>query len=118
MKYIETFQINKCDKITLNYYKKMSDKRDGIVPKSLDITDKVVLEKILSLMNKLPEKGDMMVKMGDVPILDVILTTDNSEVIYFTYYQKSVKTTDTSFYSSHPEEEKMLYELLTGMLNK
>lgn len=118
MKYINTFKIDKCDKITLHYYKKMSDQRDGISPKSAEIKDKAILEKILLLMNKLSDKGDKMVKMGDVPILDVIITIDKSETVYFTYYQMSVKTTDTSFYSNPQEEEKVLFEFLNAILNK
>jgi len=119
MKYAETFKINKCDKITLDYYKKMSDSRDGVKPKSKEITDKVILEKILLLLNKLPDKGDHMIKMGDVPILNVILTVDKGEKIYFTYFQDMIKTPDTSFYySPGPKEEKVLFDLLKSILNK
>ena len=96
----------------------MSDQRDGISPKSAEIKDKAIFGKILLLMNKLPDKGDKMVKMGDVPILDVIITLDKSETVYFTYYQMSVKTPDTSFYSNPPEEEKILFELLNAIMNK
>ena len=119
MKYAETFKINKCDKITLNYYKKMSDSRDGVQPKSKEITDKVTLEKILLLLNNLPDKGEEMIKMGDVPILNVVLTVDKGETIYFTYFQDMIKTPDTSFYSGpKPKEEKALYDLLKSILNK
>lgn len=116
MKYAETFKIDNCEKIALSYYKKMSDKRDGFRPKTAEITDKTILGKTILLLNKLPDKGDMMVKMGDVPILEVILTINKDEQVSFTYYQKSIKTTDTSFYSKHPEEEKILYELLMSFL--
>lgn len=119
MKYIETFKINKCDKITLNYFKIMSDSRDGVAPKSKEITDKVTLDKILLLINQLPDKGVKMIKMGNVPMLDVIMTTDKGETIYFTYYEGIIKTTDTSFYSDQrPKEEKILYGLLMSILNK
>ncbi len=117
MNYIETFKIDNCEKITLHYYKKMSDKRDGVSPKSEEITDKTIFGKILLLMNKLPDKGEMMIKMGDVPVLEVIMTINKSETVYFTYYRKSVKTTDSSFYSNPPDEEKILFELLNSILN-
>lgn len=119
MNYVETFKVGKCDKLALSYYKKMSDKRDGIKPSmSVEITDKGILEKIISLLNKLPDKGDMMIKMGDVSTLEAVLTTGKGENFYFTYYQNSIKTTDTSFYSTPPLEEKMLYELLMSLLKK
>ena len=119
MKYVETFKINKCDKITLHYFKIMSDSRDGIAPKSKEITDKTTLDKILLLVNQLPDKGVQMIKMGNVPMLDVIITTDKGETKYFTYYQGIIKTTNTSFYSDpRPKEEKILYGLLLSILNK
>jgi hypothetical protein len=119
MKYVETFKINKCNKITLHYYKLMTDSRDGIAPKSKEITDKATLDKILLLVNQLPDKGTKMIKMGNVPLLDVIITTDKGETIYFSYFQGIIKTTDTSFYSDpRPKEEKILYGLLMSILNK
>jgi len=118
MNYVTTFKIDKCEKIVLNSYKKMSDSRDGIKPKSKEITDKAVLEKILALINKLPDEGTMMIKMGDVPIIDVILTINKAETVYFTYYQSSIKTPATSFYSDHPSQETQLYNLLIATLEK
>lgn len=112
MKYIETFKINKCEKITLHFYKKISDSRDGIPPLVREINDKEVLGEIISLLNKLPDKGDMMIKMGDVAVLKVIITLDNTASSYFEYYEDSIKTPATSFYSGSPGEEKKLYELL------
>lgn len=112
MKYIETFKIIKCEKISLHFYKKMSDSRDGIPPLVREISDKGVLGEIVSSLSKLPDKGDMMVKMGDVAVLKVIITIDNTESSYFEYYEDSIKTPATSFYSESPSEEKKLYELL------
>ncbi len=119
MTYTATFQIKKCDKIILRYYKKMSDSRDGVTTKSKEITDKVILQKILLLLKQLPDKGDMMIKMGDVPILEVLMTIDKGETVYFTFYDKMIKAPDTSFYSgTAPAEEKKLFDLLTSILNK
>lgn len=118
MNYIETFKIDSCDKIVLHYYKKMSDKRDGIpASKTIDITDKAVIQSIIMLLNKLPEKGDEMIKMGDVEILEVVLIQKNN-LSYFTFYKNAIKTIDTSFYSNSPQEEKMLYDLLMEALRK
>lgn len=118
MKYIETFKIDSCDKISLNYFKKMSDKRDGNqASKTINITDKVVIQSIIMLLNKLPDKGDEMIKMGDVDILEVVLIQKNN-TSYFTFYKNSIKTPDTSFYSNSPIEEKMLYDLLMEALKK
>jgi len=111
MNYIETFKIKTCNKITLQYFNKMSDARDGKAPIEKEIIDENKLKQILFLLNKLPDEGDMMVKMGDVPILNVILQVDKNEPVYFTYYQSAIKTPATSFYSIAPTEVKLLHDL-------
>lgn len=116
MKYIESFAIRHCEKITLRYYKKMSDLRDGVAPKTKVINDKSTIEKILLLVNKLPDKGEIMMKLGDVPMLQVILNTDKTENVFFSFYNQSIKTPDTSFYSNHPPAEKILFELFKSEL--
>ncbi|MBU1077207.1 MAG: hypothetical protein KKH98_07940 [Spirochaetes bacterium] len=116
MNYIETFKIPACEKIVLESYKKMSDSRDGKAPKVREITDKDVLKKILALMNELPDKGEEMIKMGDVPIINVVLFIGHDKAVYFTFYQDMVKTPDTSFYSEAPAQEKELYDLLVSFL--
>jgi hypothetical protein len=118
MKYIETFNIDSCEKISLLYFKKISDKRDGIpASKTIDITDKAVIQSIIVLLKKLPDKGDEMIKMGDVEILEVVLIQKNNSS-YFTFYKNAIKTPDTSFYSNSPQEEKVLYNLLMEALKK
>lgn len=117
MQYTETFQLSTCDKIILEYYNKMSDQPNGIAPlKKASIVAKDSIEKIITLVHALPDEGDMMVKMGDVPILNVTLVYPDKSV-FFTYYENSVKTPATSFYSAPPKEEKILFELLMATLN-
>lgn len=117
MQYTSTFQISSCDEITLQYYKKMSDSRDGVVPVQAVIRDQETISRILSLLKQLPDEGDMMVKMGDVAILNIFVTNTSGSV-YFTYYVDHIKTPATSFYSNHPKEEKVLYDLLMSYIIK
>ncbi len=117
MNYIETFQADVCDKILLEYYNKMSDERDNIAPhKQAVITDTDTIKKIIDLIHAFPDKGDMMVKMGDVPVLKVTLIYKD-KAAFFKYYENSVQTPATSFYSTPPKEEKLLYELLMTAVN-
>lgn len=84
---------------------------------TIDITDKVIINSIITLLSKLPNKGDEMMKMGNVAVLEVVLIQKNN-LTYFTFYKNFIKTPDTSFYSNSPQEEKMLYDLLMEALKK
>ena len=117
MQYISTFQIESCDQITLQHYKKMSDARDGVLPAEAVIQDKETILQVLTLLKQLPDEGDMMVKMGDVEILNVFLMNESNPV-YFTFYVNRIKTPATSFYSNHPKEENVLYDLLMSHIVK
>jgi len=125
VKYITTFNIENCNKITLQYYHKMANTKDGKPSKTLVITDtgsvdKPNLDKILTLIKTLPDKGTKMTKMsGDVPLLNVILSTNTGETTYFSYCYGQAKTTDSSYYMDpRPKEEKILYGLLLSLLFK
>ncbi len=117
MSYVSTFQLKPCVKIKLEYFEKLSDERDGVAAKKTkELTDAKVISEIFALLTPLPDKGDMMVKMGDVPFLRAsLIYADRTE--YFTFFSKFIKTPDTSFYSPHPAEEKKLYDLLQSLLN-
>lgn len=112
MKYLESFKINSCEKITIYFNEKMSDSKNGKPPKVKEISDKKDLKKIILLLNKLPDKGDVMISMVNSPVLKVIITQSEAEKSYFEYYGHSIKTPATSFYSESPIEEEKLYKLL------
>ena len=117
MKYIETFQADVCDEILLEYYNKLSDEGDNIAPqKQATITDTDTIKKIITLLHAFPDQGDMMVKMGNVPVLKVTLIYQDMAV-FFKYYENSVQTPATSFYATPPKEEKLLFELLMTIVN-
>lgn len=117
MNYIETFQAEVCDKILLEYYNKLSDERDNIAPqKETVLTDSETIKKIITLIHAFPDQGDMMVKMGNVSVLKVTLIYKD-KAVFFKYYENSVQTPATSFYSTPPKEEKLLYELLMAAIN-
>lgn len=116
--YVKTFKIDSCEKITIRYHKKMSDSGKGITPKSKEITDKATIHQLLELINKLPDTGEIMKKLGDVSMLQVFLTFNDKETAFFSFYGETIKTTDTSFYGKHPAEEKQIYDLLMKLLNQ
>ena len=117
MNYIETFQADVCDKILLEYYNRLSDERDNIAPqKEAVLTDAETIKKIITLIHAFPDQGDMMVKMGNVSVLKVTLIYKD-KAVFFKYYENSVQTPATSFYSTPPKEEKLLYELLMAAVN-
>ncbi|MFD1001154.1 hypothetical protein ACFQ21_17635 [Ohtaekwangia kribbensis] len=117
MNYIETFQADVCDKILLEYYNQLSDERDNIAPqKETVLTDTETIKKIITLIHAFPDQGDMMVKMGNVSVLKVTLIYKD-KAVFFKYYENSVQTPATSFYSTPPKEEKLLYELLMAAVN-
>ena len=82
-----------------------------------EITDGAQLDEFVAITSRLADKGDMMIKMGDVPLLHVILYYPDQK-LYFTFYQSRVKTPDTSFYANSPQNEKDLHEFLFSLLNK
>jgi len=116
--YITTFQIDQPDKINIESYDKMSAQYDStLTPKRTEVTDASTITRILKLIKALPDKGEIMKKMGDVPLLEVRLTY-KEKVLYFDYYSESVKTPDTSFYTNPPAEEKQLFDLLNTLLTR
>ena len=115
-KYIETFQVKDCSKIVLEQYGKMSDEFDETPPQHIrEITDEPTISSIISLASALPDKGEIMKKMGNVPLLKATFFC-KEDTVFFDYYQDAVKTPATSFYATHPKEEKVLYELLVSLL--
>lgn len=117
MNYIETFQLSLCPKVTLEYYEKASDIRDGNSPiRKKEISNESIISEIFSLLNQLPDAGDMMVKMGDVPVIQAKLHYTEKEY-YFTFYMEKIKTPATSFFSEPLKEEALLHELLETILN-
>ncbi len=114
--YVTTFQIAQPQRITIESFQKMSDQHDStIVPKGAEVIDGPTIIRIVELVKALPDKGEIMKKMGDAPLLEVKLIYAD-KVLYFDYYSESVKTPDTSFYANAPEQEKQLFDLLNSLL--
>ena len=117
MQYLKTFKIKSCYKITVNQYKKASDSRDGKKHKSAEISNKHTIDKIIKLLNALPDKGEIMISWGPVPLTEVIMhNEDGSE--FFSFYNSRIKTPDTSFYSEKYSEEEKLYNLFISHIKK
>lgn len=115
MVYIATFQIGKIDRIVIESFRKISDSRDGIAPEVREISDSKVLDQVRKLMNALPDLGDEMIKMGDVPLINVKVVAGKGET-YFSLYNGKVKLPDTAFCSDPPEAEAQLHALLMQAL--
>lgn len=116
MKYIETFQVKDCSQIVLEQYGKMSDESGEKLPEHIRvITDEATINSILALAHTLPDEGQIMKKLADVPVLKTTLFC-KEDTVFFNYYNENVKTPATSFYAQHPKEEGELYELLVSLL--
>ncbi len=111
--YLETFRIKECDKAVIARKRKMSDPKPKVVK---EVADKAVLAEILSLLARLPEEGEEMIKIGDVATIDVRLFLGSVEIGNFTYFEKRIKAPDTAFYSNPPPEEAVLLSLLEALL--
>ncbi len=111
--YLETFRIGGCDKAVVSRRRKMSDRKPAA---AREVTDRAALDEIISLLGRLPEKGEEMIKMGDVETVDAVLHSESREIGNFTFYAGRLKAPDTAFYSDpHPEEAQLL-ALLRSLL--
>lgn len=111
--YVDSFQLKMPDKIVVEQYAKMSDVGNHESPTGTkQITEKPRMAEIIGLVNQLPDEGQVMIKMGDVPVLRATLYYDTAAV-YFEFYNKRLKTPATSFYSAESGVEQSLYLLLT-----
>ncbi len=73
-----------------------------------EITDPDDITKVLKIMKKLPEEGDMMKKMGDCPVLMARFYLKKEEIGHLRFYHGTLKLPDTSFSSpADPGEEKL-----------
>jgi hypothetical protein len=115
--YITSFQFNKPDRIEIELFSKLSDQSSGVpATKKLEITDENAIAEIVNAAAPLPDKGDIMIKMGDVSVINVTLVYPENK-LYFAVYGDRIKTPDTSFYSVSPDNEKMLVKILIGLLD-
>lgn len=110
VEYINSFQQSECEKITLELYEKMSDIKDGKRPRIAIIDEAALTQKVVKMLKALPDKGDMMIKMGNVQLLKVTLHQGAART-YFHYYGTKVKAPDTAFYSNEPPEVIQLHTL-------
>jgi hypothetical protein len=113
--YVDSFQLKNPDRIVVERYTKMSDKRDEVPGASQrEISDKTKIAEIVGLLNQLPDEGDMMVKMGDVALVKVSFVYPGIDGVYFEFYNNRIKTPATSFYGNESDVEKKLFSLLVG----
>lgn len=115
MNYAETFKLTAANRVLVESYAKMSDPWDNVAPlKVSEITDAETIGKIVGLIGTLPDKGQIMKKMSnETPLLRTTFFYPQ-DTVYFEYYGETIKTPATSFYAQHPEQEKQLFELLSG----
>jgi len=114
--YATTFKFRPGALVIVEDYEKMSDASDNTPPKAIrELRDEATIGKILALAAALPDEGQIMKKMANVPLLRTTLMYAD-DTIFFDYYNASVKTPRTSFYANPPQEEKALYELLQSLV--
>ena len=114
--YATTFKFRPCELVIVEDYEKMSDASDSTPPKAIrELRDEATIRQILTLAAALPDEGQIMKKMANVPLLRTTLVYAD-DTLFFDYYNASVKTPSTSFYANPPREEKALYELLQSLV--
>jgi len=114
--YTTTFKLRPCEWVIVEDYAKMSDASDNTPPKAIrELRDQATIDKILTLAAALPDEGQIMKKMANVPLLRTTLLYAD-DTVFFDYYNSSVKTPSTSFYANAPREEQALYELLQSLV--
>lgn len=114
--YASTFKLRPCELVIVEDYEKMSDASDSTPPKAIrELRDEATIHQILALAAALPDEGQIMKKMANVPLLRTTLMYAD-DTVFFDYYNASVKTPSTSFYANPPREEKALYELLQSLV--
>jgi hypothetical protein len=107
--YAATFQLTTPERIIVEDFLKLSD---SIPAKKTAIQDPTTIKKILALLFQLPDQGEVMIKMGDVPLKRLNLVfTDRIEVVEF--YNGRIKTPATSFYAQPQPMEQLLFEFLS-----
>ena len=111
--YLETFRIDGCEMAVISRRRRMSDREPAAVRK---VTDRAALDEIVSLLGRLPQTGEEMIKMGDVETVDTVLHSKSREIGNFTFYAGRLKAPDTAFYSRTPAEEAQLLALLRSLL--
>jgi hypothetical protein len=114
--YATTFKLRPCEVVIVEDYEKMSDASDSTPPRAIrELRDAATINKILTLAAALPDEGQIMKKMANVPLLRTTLLYAD-DTVFFDYYNASVKTPSTSFYANPPQEEKALYALLQSLV--
>jgi hypothetical protein len=109
MQYASTFQLTTPERIIIEDFVKLSD---SIPAKKVEIQDPMAIKKIVALLFQLPDKGEIMIKMGDVPLKRLnFVFTDRIEVVEF--YNGRIKTPATSFYAQPNPMEDMIFELIS-----
>ena len=110
--YLETFKVEACDRAVIEQKRRMSDSK----PKAVrDVGDLALVARIVEILSLLPDEGEEMIKMGDVPTIETRLYSGGSEIGHFTFYGKRLKAPDTAFYSGSPPAEKDLFDLLESI---
>lgn len=115
MKDLKWFQKIGCEKLQIIEYKSAANKK---IVKELTITDVEYIRSFQIMINQLPAVGDMMVKMGpDADYLALEFACgDKVETVEF--YNNTVKTPDTSFYSRDPRPDKEVWNQIQAHFKK
>ncbi|WP_133259624.1 hypothetical protein [Pseudochryseolinea flava] len=108
-RYASTFQMTTPDRVIIDDYTKLSD---TIPARTHEMKDSVEVKKMMALLFQLPDSGEIMIKMGDVPLKRVNLVfSDHIEMIEF--YNGRIKTPATSFYAQPNPMEQAVFDLVS-----
>ncbi|MBS8121574.1 hypothetical protein [Candidatus Vampirococcus lugosii] len=113
LKVVYSFKIKNCNKLIIQDYLHAKQSKPN---KEIIIDDKNIIDNLTKLFNKLPEKGDMYIKLsGEVSYKRLFFICDNNNNIYkIEIYNNLIKTPGTSFLGNN-KIEKQILDIITKL---
>jgi hypothetical protein len=107
MKDLQWFKRFDCEKLQIVKYHSASSK---IIEKQITITDADYIKSFQSQINRLPTKGDEMIKMGPNACYLTLEFSCNGDKEIVKFYNSKINTPDTSFYSTTDGPDRIIWE--------
>ena len=115
MKNLKWFEKIGCEKLQITEYKSAANKKKI---NELTITDVEYIRTFQARINQLPAAGDKMVKMGPDADYLVLEFACGEKVETIEFYNNTIKTPDTSFFSRDPRPDKEVWNQIQTHFKK
>ena len=115
MKNLVWFENTECSDLNITKYK--SNTNDTVIAQ-ITISDKDIIQQIISLIQKIPPQGDKMKSFGpDAKKISLAFTCTNKPSQIIEIYNDKIKTPSTGFLSTADAAETQLIDLTNALLN-